>query len=178
MTPIRDEFDRWLEDEAAGLRRHWDSPELWPRIAGSLEVERRSQPSTISRRTWLVAVAASIFLLLLPAALLIWRSQPRDPVLMTEEALGEARAAEKAYAASIERLSKVAAPRIQIPPSALAASYRERLLLLDDAIAGLKAEAARNPYNDHLQSELLAIYREKQKTLEGILREGKDNVTP
>lgn len=178
MTPIRDEFDRWLEEEAEGLRRHWDSPELWPRIAGSLEAERRPAPRKWTARAWFLAAAAALLLVAAPAALMVWRTQPRDPVLMTEDALEQARKAERAYAESIERLSILAAPRLQNPPTALASSYRERLLMLDDALAAVKAEAGRNPYNDHLQRELLSIYQEKQKTLEGILSDVKQNAAP
>jgi hypothetical protein len=168
MTPIRDEFDRWLEDEAPGLRQHWDSPELWPRIAGSLEAGRKQAPRSSPARGWLLAAAAA-FLLLLPAALL-WRTQPRDPALLTEDALASAQQAERAYAASIEQLAKLAAPRLQSPPSPAVIAWRERLLLLDSALASVRAEAARNPYNHHLQTELIAIYREKQQTLQDILR--------
>lgn len=179
MTPIRDEFDRWLEEESAGLRQHWDSPELWPRIAGSLEVEKRGMPQSSGFRwSWMAAAAAAFILLLAPAGWLVWKARPVNPALMTESALREARQAEQSYAKSIERLSILAAPKLHNPPSPLIASYRERLLLLDDAIAALKVEADRNPYNDHLQRELLAIYREKQKTLEGILDDSKTPVAP
>jgi hypothetical protein len=175
MTPIRDEFDRWLEEEAPGLRQHWDSPELWPRIAGSLEAERKHAPLP-HRRPWLAA-AAALLLLAAPAAL-VYRAQPRDPLLLTEEALADVRSAERAYAQSIDRLAERAVPRLEDRASPLIASYREKLLLLDDAIATLQAEAGRNPYNQFLRNELLALYREKQKTLEGILHDDQKRIAP
>jgi hypothetical protein len=51
------------------------------------------------------------------------------------------------------------------------ASYREKLLLLDSAIDDLRAQTGQNPSNAHLRYELLAMYREKQTTLEAILEE-------
>ena len=172
MTPIRDEFDLWLEDQAPLLRRHWDSPELWPRIAGSLEIERaRRRPASSRGLGWLAAIAAAALMVLVPSAWWIWRARVQPPALLTEQALGEVRTAEQAYALSIEKLARAAGPRIENPPTALIATYREKLFLLDSAIANLKAEAERNPYNFNIRRELLALYQDKQQTLKEILDE-------
>lgn len=169
MTPIRDEFDRWLEDTAPSLRKRWDSPELWPKIAGSLEEERgrASRPAT---RSWMAAAAAVLFLLT-PVGYLLWTSHAERQAFLTDQALQEVQDAEAAYARSIEKLNHLAAPRLENPQSPIISSYREKLMVLDDAIAALKIEAGRNPYNDHLRRELLALYQDKQNTLKGILNE-------
>ena len=90
------------------------------------------------------------------------RSSGRDP-LMTEQALSDVESAEAAYLASIEKLSLLARPRLEDPNSPQAAGYREKLMLLDSAIAEIRAEADRNRFNTHLRKELLAMYREKQR---------------
>jgi hypothetical protein len=48
-------------------------------------------------------------------------------------------------------------------------NYREKLSVLNDAIADLKSQAGINPANGHLRRQLLAMYREKQDTLEQVL---------
>jgi hypothetical protein len=42
-------------------------------------------------------------------------------------------------------------------------------MVLDGAIGELRAEAGQNPSNAHLRYQLLAMYQEKQKTLEEVL---------
>jgi hypothetical protein len=43
--------------------------------------------------------------------------------------------------------------------------------VLDSAINDLRAQAGMNPSNAHLRQQLLAMYQEKQQTLEDILEE-------
>jgi len=43
------------------------------------------------------------------------------------------------------------------------------LLVLDSAIADLRAQAGLNPSNAQLRYQLLAMYQEKQHTLEEVL---------
>jgi hypothetical protein len=43
------------------------------------------------------------------------------------------------------------------------------LLVLNSAIADLRAQAGMNPSNAQLRYQLLAMYREKQHTLEEVL---------
>ena len=51
-------------------------------------------------------------------------------------------------------------------------SYKEKLMLLDDAIAECQQNIEQNRKNAHLRKQLLAIYLEKQQTLREVLREG------
>ncbi len=50
-------------------------------------------------------------------------------------------------------------------------SYKEKLMLLDDAIAECQSNIDRNRQNAHLRKQLLAMYSAKQQTLEDVLRE-------
>lgn len=91
--------------------------------------------------------------------------------LLTEEALSEVERTEAAYIRSIDRLSKMAAPQLQQAGTPLMANYREKLLLLDSAIADCRAQLDQNRFNGHLRRELLAIYQMKQVTLTEVLQE-------
>ena len=101
------------------------------------------------------------------------RPQNRD--FLTEETLRQVQQAEAAYAQSIDRLSKVAGASLEQSPTPLAAAYREKLTVLDSAIADLKANIAANRYNVYLQNQLASLYREKQNTLQEWLQNAKRN---
>jgi hypothetical protein len=159
---------------APELHREWESPLLWQRIRSALAAEvLPPRPSAAFWAPWrwiLAAAAVALFA--------VWLSQPwpgggpRDLFthdLLTETALQEVQQTEAAYTHSIDRLSALAAAGLQQSPSPLAAAYREKLVLLDSAIADLKANAENNRYNAYLQVELASLYRAKQNTLQGWL---------
>ena len=156
---------------APGLHEEWESPFLWPRIQANLAAE------PTHRRTpwWRWALAAAALLAL--AALLQpwWNGKPANRELLTESALQEVQQAEKAYARSIEKLSAVAAAKLERSSSPAAAAYREKLILLDSGIAELKATVESNRYNTYLQLELASLYRQKQQTLQEWLQNANHN---
>ena len=156
MTP--EEFD----ELAKGLHQEWDSSGLWARIVRS----------RWNLRVGIVAVAAALLLGLYYAAPAKRVAAPAsgDTSLLTEQAMAEVEAAEAAYRQSIDRLAKVAAPRLDRPATPLLKAYAEKLALLDGAIAGLKREVERNGFNAHLHVQMAAVYRDKQRTLEEVLR--------
>ena len=88
---------------------------------------------------------------------------------LTEQALAEAKQSEAAYVRSLERLSKVAGPALNGAPAPLMDNYREKLMLLDAAIADLRENREHNMLNANLNTELLTLYREKQKTLQEVI---------
>jgi len=55
-----------------------------------------------------------------------------------------------------------------MPDSPLLVNLRERLEVIDAAIAEYRAEIARNRFNAHLRQQLLWIYQEKRRTLEQV----------
>ena len=65
--------------------------------------------------------------------------------------------------------SAEAKPQLENPATALLANYHEKLLVLDSAIGELRAQAGLNPSNAQLRYQLLAMYQEKQRTLEEVL---------
>jgi hypothetical protein len=156
MTP--EELDRL----AGELHHEWESPGLWGRI----ERARRG-----SRRWWWagVGVAAAVAL-----GLFFAPGPRRAPVaanapLLTEQALAEVEEAEAAYRKSIDKLARVAAPKLAGPGTPLLRAYAEKLAVLDGAIGTLQAEVARNGFNTHLHVQMAALYRDKQQTLEQVL---------
>jgi hypothetical protein len=186
----REQFKIWKEISlAAGLlRQEWESPGLWPRIHQALATESQSSTSTRSWSSLMSRwqVPAAVLALILIAVSGVWvlmRNSETAPVtenrldqrqpLLTEQALRDIESAEAAYIQSIERLSAVVEPRVQRASSPLLISYREKLMLIDAAISECRANIERNRFNAHLRQELLSVYREKQDTLQQVLREDK-----
>lgn len=185
-------LDRWSElSKAAGaLRRQWDNPELWPRIHESLAREsQRPQQGKLTAlgilgaagSSWreLAAAAAVVVLMMSIGWVLIRNFRPPsapapDPEaekrLLTEKALREIETSESAYIQSIEKLSRLVEPKIDNAASPLMVSYREKLTLIDAAIAECRADIERNRFNAHVRMELLSMYQEKQRTLEDVMR--------
>lgn len=184
----RRELSEWKQvSVAAGsLRKSWDSPQLWPQIRQTLAEESQrpaaTSPPAAQALRWLPVAAIVALFAIATAGLWVFRnSGGRDPLtsrwettrdpLLTEQAADEVEAAEKQYLASIEKLSKLAQPRLAAASSPVMLNYREKLGLLDSAIAELRAGIEQNRFNTHLRRELVAVYREKQQTLQDLMKE-------
>ncbi len=98
-----------------------------------------------------------------------------DRDFLTEQALADVERTEAAYRQSIEKLSALAQPRLRNPGSAVAANYREKLLMLDSAISETRGNLDQNRFNVRLQTELAGLYREKQQTLKELLTRDQKN---
>jgi len=181
------ELSAWrsLSLAASELRDYSASPTLWPRIRQSLA----EQATVAGQRTrwnwrlllpnlslaWQAAAAVALVLLLVLSAGWLLRRPTHSPLQSTEllksKALADVESAESVYVQAIDKLATEAKPQLEAPGTALMANYREKLLVLDSAIDDLRAQTGQNPSNAHLRYELLAIYQEKQRTLEEILEE-------
>ena len=180
-----------LSFAAAELRDYSPSPALWPRIetalvantAPALAPSLRDQLSAWLgfSLSWRLAAVSAFALLLLVSGGLIYRHQTiaptrpadsshfaQDPLLKTK-ALDNVEKAETAYVQAIDKLALEAKPQLDKPETPLMANYREKLQVLDSAIDDLRAQAGENPSNAHLRYQLLAMYQEKQRTLEDVL---------
>jgi hypothetical protein len=169
---------------AAELRDYSDSPTLWPRIHQALSEravaihegrDRWNWRSLFSgfSLSWQTAVAAALAVVLLVSAGLLMKPKPpmQQGSLLRSKALTEVESAESTYVQAIDKLAADAKPQLDSPATPLMANYREKLLVLDSAINDLRAQTGQNPSNAHLRYELLAMYQEKQRTLEEILEE-------
>ena len=184
-------FDE-ISAAASGLKKSWESPELWPRIRESLAreafastapaVEPRSPRTAPTWPAWLPIVAIATLFLVSFVGLQVFRPSlgdrqifgvrplPKDP-LLTDVALDDVERSEADYVRSIENLSKLARPRLDAAEATpLLLSYREKLMLLDNAIAELDGEIRQNRYNTHLRRQLLGMYAEKQRTLRDVMK--------
>ena len=181
-----DEVAAWknLSFAASEMHEEWNSPALWPRIERALaEQSASSKASWWERQLWSWHVswlgwqtaAAALLLLALTGSALWFVARPGssriplDEALLKNSTVREVEKAESAYQQAIDKLDAQARPQLEKASTPLTASYREKLQVLDSAIADLKMQAGINPANGHLRRQLLAMYQEKQETLEEIL---------
>jgi len=160
-----------LSNTARSLHTTWNSDLLWPRIERALRNERRAGASR-----WLQIAAAVVLMIGIGVAAgfaLRARQEQRafDHAILREKAVHDVETAEQAHVAAIAQLEKLAEPKLDEAASPLMVSYKEKLVLLDDAIAECQTNIQRNRQNAHLRRQLLAIYGEKQQTLRDVLRE-------
>jgi hypothetical protein len=189
----RDALEAWdaISAVAPSMRADWEAPGLWARIERDLRREDAARGRRIANMpaAWLTIAAA--LLAGLTALLVVARgfkavapslaspeaaASPLDLKeeqrrLLTEQTLREVERAEADYVASIDRLAKVAAPLLEQPSTPLLVNYREKLQLLDAAIADCRAQLERNRWNANLRQELLGAYQEKERTLHELLNE-------
>jgi hypothetical protein len=178
-----EELRAWksLSVAASQMRDYAPSPALWSRIETALAAAPKhavSLPERLSawlgfRLSWQFAAAGAFALLLLVSGGWWYRNHSsatanRNP-LLRNRALGEVERAEAAYVQAINKLAVDAKPQLDNPDTPLLANYREKLQVLDTAIDDLRAQTGLNPSNAHLRYQLLAMYQEKQRTLEEVL---------
>jgi hypothetical protein len=94
-----------------------------------------------------------------------------DQDILRMSAVDEAEKAQRDYERAIGNLSKLAEVKLEETESPLMVSYKEKLMLLDDAIAECQTNIDNNRQNAHLRKQLLSMYSEKQQTLREVLRE-------
>ena len=182
-----EELRAWksLSVAAQELRDYSDSPSFWPRIERALAEEVARKAERAERKSWFsflstfprawqtVLAGAFVLVVTVSAGWLFIHRPPRtvdnDNSLLKSSALKEVESAEKAYERAIDKLASETRPQLENPATPLLANYHEKLLVLDSAIAELRAQAGMNPSNAQLRYQLLAMYQEKQRTLEEVL---------
>ncbi len=183
-----EEVRAWKSLSAAAkeVRDYSDNPSFWPRIERALaeEAAQKAQRAWLRRwfaflpnlsLGWQTALAGAFVLILTVSAGWIFLGRPfdgggeGDQSLLKNKALKEVESAETVYERAIDKLAAQAKPQLENPATPLLANYHEKVLVLDSAIADLRAQAGLNPSNAQLRYQLLAIYQEKQHTLEEVL---------
>jgi hypothetical protein len=167
-------------ETAPSLKREWESPHLLPRIRAAAEAARRPR-----RSMWLpIGIAAGIAAYAVATWISMQNPVPYRPDvgllenekerLLPDDTLKDVEKKEAAFVASIDALERRASPAPGRAASPLTVSLEEKLVLLDAAIADCRREIGRNELNTNLRRELLAMYHEKKKTLQDIVRDVKD----
>lgn len=178
-----DEIRAWKSLSAAAeqLRDYRESPALWARIEGSLREQAQRKAGFWERLGfskgislgWQAALAGALVLLLAVsgAYVVVHKPKPNDATnkLLKNSTLAEVERTEREYMKAIDKMATEAKPQLESPTTPLAASYREKLVVLDSAIDELREQAQQNPSNAHLRYQLLAMYQEKQQTLQDVL---------
>ncbi len=164
-----------IASTARTMRSEWQSDMLLPRVQRSL---REQNSGARMSRFWQIAAAV---ILTISIAATSWyavrlgsHDARFDEDILRVAALDGVEQAEKSHLAAIERLERIAAPALEHSDAALMVSYKEKLMLLDDAIAECEAGIAQNRQNAFLRKQLLAMYSEKQETLRQVVQEGRD----
>jgi len=179
-----EEVKAWkaLSVAAQELRDYQESPAFWNRIESALQEQEQGRAGFWAKWAfwravpvgWQTALAGALALLLAVGGWYAITQRPKDDPtaakkLLKNAALVEVERTEREYMKAIDKLAADPKPQLDSPSSPLLASYGEKLLVLDSAIDELKAEAAQNPSNAHLRYQLLAMYQEKQQTLQDVL---------
>lgn len=165
-----------ISDTARDLHATWDNDLLWPRIERAIRNEHRSTRT----RVWQIAAA---LLLLASLGATVWIAQRRmhaadfDQDILKLSAVNEVERAEKAHIDAINRLETLAASKLDQPSTPLMVSYKEKLMMLDDAIAECQNAIDKNRQNAYLRTQLLTMYSEKQRTLQDVLQKENNHVS-
>jgi hypothetical protein len=186
-----EEIAAWksLSLAARELQDYTPSPDLWPRIERALTEQKLSKGKSHRKKGWFsffpslslgwqTALAGACVLVLTASLGLLYIHKPSEPgdndkSLLKSSALKEVESAETAYEKAIDKLAAEAKPQLEQPATPLLASYHEKLLVLDSAIDELRAQAGLNPSNAQLRYQLLAMYQEKEHTLQEVLEAAK-----
>ena len=162
----------WNEISATARDLHatWDSDLLWPRIERAIKAEQRGTRG----RVWQIAAAFFLFAILGGT---VWIAQRRmhaadfDQDILKVSAVDEVERAERAHINAINHLETLASAKLDQASTPLMVSYKEKLMMLDDAIAECQTAIDKNRQNAYLRTQLLTMYSEKQRTLQDVLRE-------
>lgn len=142
-------------------------------------VEISGRESNRPRFRWTVAAAAVLLPFLLGFPFVLWDRPSRDQQAVEQWTLettvidaAERSAAE--HERAVDDLAAVAEPLLEDASSPLMVSYREKLLLLDQALAEVDEAIDLNRQNSQLHQQRFALTVEKQKTLRSVIQESRN----
>jgi len=159
-----------ISDTAKSLKTTWQSDLLWPRIERALRAEKRSSwQSRTMKIAAVVVVTIGLAATSWYAGVVRARQEFGKEILV---AVDDVESRQKELERAIGKLENLAESKLESSGTPLMISYKEKLMLLDDAIAECQRNIEQNRRNAHLRKQMLAIYLEKQQTLREVLREG------
>jgi hypothetical protein len=160
-----------IEATAKSMRATWQSDMLWPRIERAIRKERRPPARRI------LQFAASLLIIAGLGGTMYYAMRVQNHTadfrsrVINMSAVEEADQAQRAYERAIGNLENLAEAKLDDAGTPLLVSYKEKLMLLDDAIAECRTNIDHNRQNAHLRKQLLSMYSEKQQTLRDVLQE-------
>ena len=158
-----------ISQTARGMQTTWQNDMLWPRIERSIRAEKRRMPAWMT-----IAASFAIFALI---GVMAWTASLKikanrfEREIVNAAKIDAVRDAEQKHREAIAALEEQAEDTLDDPSTPLLVSYKEKLMLLDDAIAQCETAIQQNRRNAHLRKQLQAMYSEKQRTLQEVLRE-------
>jgi hypothetical protein len=150
--------------------RHWRRSRRRPNRAAWLARDWRMMAGIAAALAIAVSVSSSSYSRPTPAP-----AAPQDSDFLTEQTLKEVEQTEAAYRASIDKLTRLAQPRLSAAENPVAIAAREKLLVLDSEIDNVRSTVNHNRFNAQLQAELAVLYRDKQDTLKEILQRAQSS---
>jgi len=168
-----------MSGAAPGLREEWETPDLWPKIRQTLAAQQKAAKprGLVGRFDWRMMAGIAAALTIAVSVVIMQYSRPapapatpQDSDFLTEQTLKEVEQTEAAYRASIDKLTRLAQPKLNASENPAAIASREKLLVLDSEIASVRSTVSRNRFNAQLQAGLAVLYRDKQDTLKEILQ--------
>jgi len=170
------ELTTWNEMSSVAQTMHttWTNDTLWPRIERAIQRERRARWSAV----WQIAAAVAVFIAIGVAVIRVQRHREYDKHIMTAAAVSEVEDAQLKYIDAINHMEKLADAKLDNPATPLMVNYKEKLMVLDDAISECQTNIERNRNNAQLRAQLLTIYSEKQRTLQDVLRVEDTHANP
>jgi hypothetical protein len=157
----REKLADWNDIAATAKSLHtiWQNDMLWPRI------QRSMKPSL----GWM-RIAAAIFVTIgigasvwYAANVRVTQNKAFDQAILRATALDDVERAEKAHVDAINKLEKLTGSKLDEPQTPILVSYKEKLMLLDDAIAECQTNIDQNRQNAQIRKQLLAMYSENQR---------------
>ena len=164
-----------ISDTARSMQAEWRNDMLWPRIERALREQKAERRKV--RHIWQYAAAAVLTIGLAGGTWVAQQNRAKkdfDTAILRIGALDAVEKAERDYERAIAQLEDVAETKLEDTQDPLMISYKEKLMLLDDAIDNVEASIDRNKKNAHLRRQLLAMYSEKQQTLREVVQERPD----
>ena len=165
-----------ISETARDLHATWNNDLLWPRIERAIRDEHRGTRT----RVWQIAAAFLLLATLGATAFIAYRrmhTSAFDKTILNASVVDEVERAEQAHIAAINHLESMTAPKLDQASTPLMVSYKEKLMMLDDAIAECQTAIQKNRQNAYLRTQLLTMYSEKQRTLQDVLREGNNHAS-
>jgi predicted anti-sigma-YlaC factor YlaD len=162
--------DTRIMEQSKKLNDNLVIPDLWSSIERDIQ---KKKPVILKFRTRskLILTAAATILIITTIWMFNSKQSNEDiDKILTEQAFEKVIEMEEKYLEAIQNLEELAYQQLDKSTEQLAQLYRNKLSLIDRQILNCQDALESNPANSHIRRYLMAALRDKQKTLEDVLR--------